>query len=77
MADTCSLRLELSRKAFLCCIAASGIVMSVGVSAQEQLKFGLTPVFLISDIELLERLKSYPGLFIRIAFISRLTTVLA
>lgn len=59
MADTCSLRLELSRKAFLCCIAASGIVMSVGVSAQEPLKFGLTPVFLISDIELLERLKSY------------------
>ena len=33
--------------------------MSGRVSAQEQLKFGLTPVFLTSDIELLTRLKNY------------------
>jgi phosphonate transport system substrate-binding protein len=51
--------LDPSRRAFLCCIAASGILMSDRVSAQEQLKFGLTPVFLTSDIELLTRLKSY------------------
>jgi phosphonate transport system substrate-binding protein len=51
--------LDPSRRAFLCCIAASGILMSDRVSAQEQLKFGLTPVFLTNDIELLTRLKSY------------------
>ena len=33
--------------------------MSDRVSAQEQLKFGLTPVFLTNDIEMLTRLKSY------------------
>lgn len=59
MANTCSHRLDPSRRAFLCCIAASGILMSDRVSAQEQLKFGLTPVFLTNDIELLTRLKSY------------------
>lgn len=51
--------MDPSRRAFLHCVAASGIVMSGGASAQEPLKFGLTPVFLTSDIELLARLKSY------------------
>lgn len=51
--------MEQSRRSFLRWVAASSIAMAGTAHAQEPLKFGLTPVFLTSDIELLARLKSY------------------
>lgn len=40
-------------------MAATAAVGGTGASATEVLRFGLTPVFLSSDLELLDRLKSY------------------
>jgi phosphonate transport system substrate-binding protein len=51
--------MEQSRRAFLRWVAASSITIAGTAHAQEPLKFGLTPVFLTSDIELLAKLKSY------------------
>lgn len=51
--------MEQSRRAFLRWVAASSITIAGTANAQEPLKFGLTPVFLTSDIELLAKLKSY------------------
>ena len=59
MAGAPSHLLVRGRRALLGWIAASLIFRSGAASAQGPLKFGLTPVFLNNDIELLAKLKSY------------------
>lgn len=59
MAEAPSQFLVSNRRAFLRWVAAGSIIIASGASAQESLKFGLTPVFLTNDIELLAKLKSY------------------
>lgn len=59
MADTSSYRVVRSRRALLGWAAASALMATRAAGAQEPLKFGLTPVFLTSDIELLAKLKNY------------------
>jgi phosphonate transport system substrate-binding protein len=50
----------LPRRQFIAGLGAAGALMCPGRSmAQGELRFGLTPVFLTSDLELLARLKTY------------------
>jgi phosphonate transport system substrate-binding protein len=50
---------RLSRRAVVMSMAAAGAMPSVALAGTDRLRFGLTPVFLSSDLELLDRLKSY------------------
>ncbi|RCW22674.1 phosphonate transport system substrate-binding protein [Ciceribacter lividus] len=51
----------LARRAFLrgCAACAGALAPDLGFAEADELRFGLTPVFLTSDLELLSRLKIY------------------
>jgi phosphonate transport system substrate-binding protein len=52
-------RQRLTRRAVVLSMAATAALPGAAVSQPDALRFGLTPVFLSSDLELLDRLKRY------------------
>jgi phosphonate transport system substrate-binding protein len=57
--DHADVQLKFRRRAFLGCIAATMAAIAIPVRADETVNFGLTPVFLDSDIKLLSMLQTY------------------
>ncbi len=58
---TISRKRDTGRRAFLSSCLSAGVLLAAPAIAREEqpLRFGLTPVFLTSDLELLSRLKTY------------------